>query len=385
MNRIKGTVKMKRMTRIELKLWCALCCCAGLLSCADDGCPRVSPPGESGKSFVLNYTIPDTEKQESLTRAVFYSAPVPAANADESKVTSLKVLFFERDDYGNGNYIGMADATLPGGSLEQKTGSAAIALASSSPVSDTQDYNVLVIANASDYITDSELETSCKDRTENRVRLQLQARMPELADNGGYFAIPGNGLLMSGAAVKQAGKDISVDLLRAAVRIDVKVADSKKDEIVLKEATLRNVSPRIPLFSAPTDVPFVPLAFRDRISATNDTVIRGGLYLTEVFRTGLDDLVRRNNQSACLLVNCHKKSYKGPRTWYRVEINLEDDGSQYLKRNNAYTVVISNIKSLGAETADEAYMSDATLLKSVTIPTDWKTPEGVTPPEIEIH
>lgn len=378
---------MKRMTRIEHKLCCALCCCAGLFSCADNGHPRVSTPGEPGKSFVLNYTIPDTEKQESLTRALFYSAPVPAVNADESKVTSLKVLFFDRDDYGNGIYIGMADGTLPGGSLEQKTGSAAIALNPSSSVSDTQDYNVLVIANASGYIADSDLETFCKGKTENRVRLELQARMPELTDAGarGYFAIPGDGLLMSGAAVKEAGKDISVDLLRAAVRIDVEVADSKKDEIVLTEATLRNVSPRIPLFSAPTDVAFVPLAFRDRISATNETVIRGGLYLTEVFRTGLNDLFLRNNQSACLLVNCHKKSYKGSRTWYRVEINLDDDGSQYLKRNNAYTVVISNIKSLGAETADEAYMSDATLLKSVTIPTDWKTPEGVTPPEVDIH
>lgn len=387
---------MKQIKDIELKLCrmllcrvlcgCALFGCAGLCSCSDDGQPH--SPAAGMDTFVLNYTIPDTEQQEGTTRAAASSspAPVPAVDANESRVSSLKLLFFERDGFGNGKYVGMADGTLSGGSIERKNGSAAVTLGNSSAIDANRDYNVLVIANAEKYISDDKLTASCAGKTENRVKLQLQAQMPVAAGTSDSYVIPTEGLPMSGCGRKESGKDMSVELLRAAVRIDVKVADGKRDELVLTAATLRNVSPAIPLFNLPADVHFVPLAFKDNVTAVpGDTVIRGGLYLTEVFRTGLDDPARRLRQSACLLVSCHKKTYTGSRTWYRVDINLEVDGSQYLKRNNAYTVVIGNVKSLGAATPEEAYMSDATLLKSVTIPTEWKTPEGVSAPEIEVN
>ena len=46
---------------------------------------------------------------------------------------------------------------------------------------------------------------------------------------------------------------MSVQLLRAAVRIDVRVAEDKKGTVLLKSAVLRNVSPDIPMYNDPQD------------------------------------------------------------------------------------------------------------------------------------
>lgn len=66
---------------------------------------------------------------------------------------------------------------------------------------------------------------------------------------------------MSGTTFKEAGKDMSVQLLRAAVRIDVRVAEDKRGTVLLKSAMLRNVSPVIPVFNDPQDMAFLPLTY----------------------------------------------------------------------------------------------------------------------------
>lgn len=356
-----------------------LCSLVPFSSCSDDGGLPPSGHPEDGQTFVLEYTLPDTQAEAN---AVTYAASyVPSANEFENRVDKLHLLFFVQDDHGNGTFAGMLEGTLEGGSIE-KTGSVTVSL--SGGISNSTDYNVLVLANAHKYFSnDSELTTFCQSRTENTVRLLLQAQLP--AVDSRHYQIPDNLLLMSGTAVKQAGKDMKVDLLRAAVRIDVKIADGKTDEYELLGATIRNASPRIPLFSSPSDLEFVPLGLNRVVSATDGTLIKGGMYLPETLRTGLDDLALRDKQSACVLVSCKKKSYSGNRTWYRVDLCLGDDGVQYLRRNNAYMVIISNIKGLGVTSPDDAYADDGNLLNSVTIPVEWETPSGVRPPEVDIN
>ena len=59
---------------------------------------------------------------------------------------------------------------------------------------------------------------------------------------------------------------------------------------------------------------------------------------------------------------------------------------QYLRRNNAYTVVIKDVLSQGADTPDEAYGAGSFGIRTVTVPTDWKVPDGiVTPPDVEVN
>ncbi|MCD8184188.1 MAG: hypothetical protein LUE99_15140 [Bacteroides sp.] len=59
--------------------------------------------------------------------------------------------------------------------------------------------------------------------------------------------------------------------------------------------------------------------------------------------------------------------------------------NQFLKRNNAYTVVITVVYSAGAGSAEEAYYDKATLIGTVTIPTGWTTTGAASPPEIDIQ
>lgn len=378
---------MKRLLDIRYGL-CCVCFFTLLFSCRE----QMPAEGEwEPETFTLNYILPDTEVGGGLVpgnevnagaERTTRSGVTPIARPVESKISSVTLLFFEQDDYGNGLFCGRIDGTAQGDHLAN---AGSVTFTMGGGIDNDTDYNVLAIANADAYFSSADyLQTYCQGKTENEVRLQLTGTMPHDAKK--RYSIPEPGLPMSGIAVKEAGKDLTVNLLRAAVRIDVRVADAKKDEIILTGATLRNASARVPVFNDPKDRDAVMLAYQPVVSSEENAII-GGLYLTETFRTGFaGDAPLRSRQASCLLVSCHNKDYTGTRTWYRADININDEGTQYLRRNNAYTVEISRIKSLGAETPDEAYQSDATLIKAVTIPTEWNTPEGVvTPPEVDIQ
>ena len=355
---------MKRMTVIRVLSAGMFCCLAALSSCSED--TGVPSPGnrDTEQTFVLEYTLPNTGQQ---TRSTTYDAYVPSANEKENRIDKLQLLFFTQSDHGNGNFIQMLEGQLAGGSIEE-TGSVEIDM-TGSKISNSYDYNVLVLANAHKYFTgDSELTDFCTGKTENMVKLLLQAQMPTVTDS--QYEIPDDLLLMSGSTVKLAGKNMQVDLLRAVARIDVKIADDKVGEYELLEATLRNACPRIPLFGLPADLPFTPLQLNKNVSAVDSKIIRGGLYLPETLRTGLKDLTLRKTQCACVLLKCKKKDETDDtHSWYRVDLALGDDGIQYLRRNNAYIVVIRNIKGPGDSSPDDAYESTERISLSVSIQT----------------
>lgn len=330
-------------------------------------------------SFRLTYVVPEVGV---LTR----TADVPVANIDESRVRSLRLLFFEYDTYNNGKFLGTLGGTVEGNTLAG-TGNMTIDFGVGTGVlNDDTDYNVLVIANADSYNWSADmLQTFCTGKTENMVKMQLRPLMPldDSTAEKNVYAIQDGCLPMSATAVKKAGKDMSVTLLRAMVRIDVCIADEQKDEIMLTEALLRNSSPVLPLFSDPLDISSQRLALRTPALSKDNFSIKGGLYAAESYRTISSPKIKMN-EATCLLVSCHKKSYDGARTWYRVNVNIDAYDVQYLRRNNVYTVVINGIVMQGAESADEAFGSDMTYIKSVTIPGEWND-SGVTPPIVEIQ
>lgn len=330
-------------------------------------------------SFRLTYGIPEVE---ALTRI----ADVPVAKIDESRVRSLRLLFFEYDNYNNGKYLGTLSGIVEGNTLAS-TGNMIIDFGVEGGVlNDDTDYNVLIIANADSYNWNADMfQAFCTGKTENMVKVQLRPLMPmeDSATDKNLYVIQDGCLPMSATAVKKAGKDMSVNLLRAMVRIDVRVANEQKDEIILTEALLRNSSSVLPLFSDPLDVSSQRLALRTPALSKDNFSIKGGLYAVESYRTISSPKIRMN-EATCLLVSCHKRSYNGARTWYRVNVNIDAYDVQYLRRNNVYTVVINSIVMQGAESADEAFGSDMTYIKSVTIPGEWND-SGVTPPIVEIQ
>lgn len=327
------------------------------------------------ETFVLNYDIPDSQTDGILNEPETRTGTTPSQGS-ENKITNLLLLFFEQDDYGNGAFIGSLTGKQDGNSLE-KTGSVEMSL--NGNIKGDTDYNVLVIANAEKYASIADINAFCSTRTENLVKLQLRPQLPATA---GVFTVPDGCLPMSGVAIKKAGKDLKVTLLRAVVRMDVNVKEEMNDEIILEEAMPANIAPVISLFSDPRDENMERLM---GVSvASKENAIIGGLYATESYTSSTSDRTKALTQRTCLLVKCRKKDYAGDRCWYRVDVNIDAEEMQYLKRNNVYTVTINSIRSLGAKTPEEAYYADATLMSSITIQDAWRD-SGVLPPGVDVN
>lgn len=326
---------------------------------------------QAPETFVVSYNIPDVDLNEVTARA----GTTPSWGT-ESQITSLLLLFFEQDDYGNGEFVGSLTGHQDGNSLE-KTGSVEMTVGGT--ITNESNYNVLVFANAEKYAIVADIETFCAGMTENLVKFRLR---PSLPSTDGVFTVPQGYLPMSGTAVKEAGKDLKVTLLRAVVRVDVGIKKEVNNDIVLEEALLANITPVISLFSDPRDEKTLRL-FGDPV-LSNENAIIGGLYATESYITATDDRSKMLTQRTCLLVKCRKVTYTGDRLWYRVDVNIDDQEIQYLKRNNVYRVTINSIRSLGAKTPEEAYYADASLISSVTIQQKWKD-SGMPPPGVDVN
>lgn len=395
-----NTYRQTTGKKIVFALTALLSLCVASCIGADDECPGNA--SDAPRTFLLSYEIPDAETvpvSEAAQAAPASSSPATRApgttpsTGTENVIESVRVLFFERDDYGNGAFIGSLSGQQEGNSLE-KVGELQVTLAD--PVKDDAEYNVLVIANADKYITPEALNSFCATRTENRVKIELMPRLSAapVADKGhGIFTVPDGCLPMSASAVKEAKKGIKVTLLRAAVRIDVTTkVPAGEEEIIIEQAQIANIVPAVPLFCDPREMaePYLwgTMKTLDKSPDNPEKEIKGGLYAMETYNAPTDraELITRRT---CLLVQCHTKTYTGSRNWYRIDINVADTETegktmQFLKRNNVYVVQIEGIRSLGSKTAEEAYYADATLIASVTIPGKWND-SGVTPPDVDVN
>lgn len=369
--------KTNRYGQLLMMQLCALLLLVpALTGCSGDETPASGEHRpDAPETFVLNYDIPDSETDAVLTEPETRAGTTPSQGT-ENKIESLLILFFEQDDYGNGLFVGSLTGRQDGNSLE-KTGSVEMTLGGN--IKADTDYNVLVIANAEKYATVADIDAFCTAKTENLVKLRLR---PQLPAPGGVFTVPDGCLPMSGTAVKKAGKDLKVTLLRAVVRMDVYVKKEMTTEIILEEAMPANIAPVISLFSDPRDENMERLTGVSVVSKEN--VIIGGLYATESYTSSAGDRTKALTQRTCLLVKCRKKDYTGDRCWYRVDVNIDAGKMQYLKRNNVYTVTINSIRSLGAKTPEEAYYADATLVSSVTIQDIWKD-SGILTPGVDVN
>ena len=376
---------MKAMNSLGRKIMitATTCLCACLVSCINSDGECTGSGDRLPRTFLLSYEIPDAETSEApATRA----AGTTPSTGTENVIDHVRVLFFERDDYGNGAYIGSLSGQHPNHSLEN-VGELEITLAD--PVKADTDYNVLVIANADKYIAPAQLEAFCQSRTENLVKIELLPVL-EAGVADGLFTVPDGCLPMSATGVKAAEKGLKVTLLRAAVRIDVKTGlPDGEEKITIEEAQVANILPAVPLFCDPRPMESAYLwGTKKKLTDADNNEIKGGLYAMETYNTPTDrgELITRRT---CLLVKCHTESYTGSRCWYRIDINVaetETEGQtmQYLKRNNVYVVRIDGIRSLGAGSAEEAYYSDATLIASVTIPGKWQD-SGLDTPDADVN
>lgn len=376
------------MKQIGLFIISTLC----LFSCAHEEA-EWEDQGEYSNRLTLTYTIPNAiagggsvraDGGPGFTRADNY---VEAA-ANESVVRGLHLLFFNSDAHGNGTFVASATATLKDDNLKQNS----ITVTLPDAVKPENEYAVLVIANLANSITDSsELDAytaSFSTKTYGQAMAELQVTLPKaisgtgsIHDIPGTYDFPGGILPMSGTAVKPAGGTaMSVDLLRAAVRIDVRVNGG----ITINSVKLGNVAITVPFFRTQEETA-ATRAFSAELTTITDNTVKGGLYAVE---TNLDvsDSRALLTKATCLLVNLQRNSVhtgaNAGKTWYRINLNVDANQVQYLKRNNVYTVVITGVFASGASTPEEAYYSEATLIGSITI-AGWEG-SGVTPPDVDV-
>ena len=352
---------------IGIYMLAAMCFC----SCAEEG-PEVVRAGEEGHTLTLTYTIPDAE---AATRA---ASSYVEATGNESVVDGLHLLFFESDAHGNGAYVAAASATLKDANLKQNM----ITVTLPAAVLKANEYSVLVIANLAKFTAtpDAYLATFAT-KTYGQAWEELQVTLP-LTD--GKYSFPDGRLPMSGTTVKQADKDeMSVDLLRAAVRVDVAVGDGLTGA-TLNHVELRNVAQTVPFFRTQEEIS-TPRAGSSQLTV-KDNKVTGGLYAVETSLDVSGSKILRND-ATCMLVDIKYPDIhigdNTDKTWYRVNLNVDADGMQYLKRNNAYRVLITGISGPGASTPDGAYNSGPSFISAVTVPAGWKV-SGITPPDVSI-
>lgn len=326
-------------------------------SCANE---EKEMSGKNTHTLTLTYNIPDAT---TATRAASYIE----ASGNESTVDGLHLLFFDADTHGNGAFVASASATLKDADLKQNRISVSLPI----EIEEEKEYSVLVIANLAKYTTNpATYLATFNNKTYGRAKEDLQMTFPLNGDNKYYF--PDGYLPMSGTTVKPKGKnEINVDLLRAAVRIDVAVGEELEDA-ELKHAELRNIAPVIPLFRTQTETA-LPRVDSEQFEVTNNEVT-GGLYAIETY-LDVADKKKLIEEATCLLVNIYDPNvHQGTdtdKTWYRINLNVDADNIQYLKRNNAYRVVITDITGPGFPTSDDAYNVIDMSLSLVTVTIEW--------------
>lgn len=334
---------------------------AGLLAafgaCSDDNMSEAPVEGE--RRLTINYTIPGSKVQtrtEGEARDKGQTRDGIVSNDTESAVKRMDLIYFESDIHNNGTFVAHQTIT-ENYDLKKNTFTTPLPAG----VETSKAYQVLIIANLDKYISNDKLATYCESfkgfQSYNQAWNELRAALP---NNSGQYTYPDD-LLMSGTATKPAGKDeLNFELLRAAVRIDVKVAADKG--ITLASARLCNLPATVPFFRTGETESEKGLY----VNAAKQTATSAALYAFENILDVTAPLTRIN-RATCLLLQVDKAS-SGYSTanWYRVDLNIMN-GLQQLKRNHVYTVTLTDVTAAGAKTKEEAYNSASFLPSSIII------------------
>lgn len=318
---------------------------AGLAACSDDSAQVM--PAEGDGTLTISYTIPGSKVQSRAGEVTSTEA--------ESKVARMDLIYFASDVHSNGDFVAHQAVTGTAYDLRKNT----FTVTPPAGVQEASAYQVLIIANLDKYMNSSGIADYCKKFTSyNQAWNELRA---PLANTNGKYTYPDE-LLMSGTAVKPAGKsELSFELLRAAVRIDVKVAENKN--LLIENIQLYNLPATVPFFRT-GEVGSEGSLYTE--GAPNDAGQKATLYTFENILDVTDPLARIN-RAACLLLQVSKNS-SGYETnnWYRVDLNIVND-MQQLKRNHVYTVTLTDVTAAGAATKEEAYNSVSFLPATVSI------------------
>lgn len=297
----------------------------------------------------------------------------------ESEINEIDILAFK---YDNGNFV--FEYHAKGEDIKITNPSGAYKAEFKANLTEGDDYNLLIIANAEDIITQilPSLNTGTPIEEVSQA-LEFQNMAQWAADeNGTYKTIPMAGI--TGRVTIEHGTTLpEIDVVRMLSRIDVVISTT---DFTLQRIHLCNYNTKgyiIPIlntektaFENPATTPNLPdntdkqlgtdLSFKYDVSGTSS--FRGEIYTFESATASDDNETSRQN-ATCLLL---EGTYNGGTYFYRIDFTTEGDSEHFageympLLRNHNYIIDVLEANGIGYTSPEEA-------LASYTVPSNMRT------------
>ncbi|MCL2561411.1 MAG: hypothetical protein FWE10_03700 [Rikenellaceae bacterium] len=309
------------------------------------------------------------------TRSAAMTRAMVNAEDGEDLISSLYLMFFEPNDFRQGELIDWVEVALTEDFINMNVQTRIADIDLSGTIIDPDAaYHILAVANINDvrYVGDGMTIDMWMNQwdglTEDQVMFEAR----------GWVAagtpIDPNGLLMSGRIVKSAGQtQLNLTLSRTQARLDV--VNNTRETYDLVSATAWNGYPSASVWPGGI-LDYSSSASRIRRyygvnNSENETSvsgidglgyllgnIRGGLY---VFENQVISPERFDNQSTCLIIGLRKRG-ETETTYYRANI-VHDGNSQVLRRNHAYRLTINSVSGPGAPNEELAYIGQGNTIE----------------------
>jgi hypothetical protein len=327
-----------------------------LASCSNEGSAIEKHQPEKANTLHVSVSLEEIRQQFAMTRV-----DVPAL-ADEMKVGSLYLLFFETTADKSGKFVDFVEMTNL-----QNVGSDGVSLRQDIDMSDTQldvtaGYNILAVANIGNtadkrYLNNLSVPEWMRQWM-NKTEKEVIAQAVAWTTSGS--PINPDGLLMSGRAEKPANVySVTIPLARNQARFDI---INKTTTHTVVSVAICNAYPASKIWndgSADGALDYSEAMSRIQnyysysdagLIMDGSGIYRGYLY---VFENQVAMPTQNDRFTTCLIVEL-QNIQDATRSFYRINI-APDNSAQMLKRNNSYSVTINSVGNKGQADAAKAY------------------------------
>ncbi len=334
-------------------LFYALCVLLAFASCQREETYR----HDANKGFNVNIIVDELETGIK-TRGV-------APEEGEGDINSLYLAFFEKDNNGNGAFIGHYKVNTENLKMNA-TIAVPAALDNGEGVTNAKDYVILAFANLEetssgsegilwgnndgyiDNITDflAEFSSHTENSALQKMRAEVTGAGTDEEDNS--HAIASNNLFMSARVVKAAHQTTTtIKLKRGVSRFDVR-----------NEATTHTLT-SVSVWGAATEATVwkgAPMQYKRMqrfygVEGITGEEVKGKLY---AFENVVAEPEANDKETTCLIIGLKTNPNQDKVRYYRVNIH-QTDIAQKLKRNSSYQIIINSVTGEGSSTEYEAW------------------------------
>ena len=332
--------------------------CVGLSACTNE----VVMLEEEGVSNipVLQYAVETPRILQGRERTSASDNDYVATD-DETKIASMALLFFNKNEQETGTYVGCVEVKKHADNdAENSYFRQPIDFSTGSGISEGHDYDVLVLANWKGNMADDITKLTEKLTGETTTLRQAKTLLTYDYTN---FSRGGNFLMSAQGEYSAKTKTVKVWLRRTVAKIVIKAGNNAN--FTLKSFSLANNRQRtyaidlngnIPAAISPDTVGYVRSLAADGSESVNNPV--NGL-VSYAFENYTNDAGNNSTNTLCAIVALELNSSTDKKTYYyrlNLNVNNESDGytSQRIYRNTYYEYTIEKVNSAGSGSVEDA-------------------------------